>query len=137
MDEQEVRQRIGNSGFQEFLGLQVEAVESGRVEFTIPYHDGLDRGAGDLVHGGVLASVLDIAATYAVMSAVDTPVPTVDMRIDYLRPATHAELTVIGEIVRIGGTIAVSQAEVHQQRDGETKQIALARNVLSTAHVDS
>ena len=39
-------------------------------------------------------------------------VPTIDLRIDYLRPATPGSLTATGRAVRVGRSVAVADIEV-------------------------
>lgn len=136
MELAEAQKRLESGGFHEFLGVTFEDIDPGHVELALPYHDGLARGSdGEMIHGGILASLLDIAVTYSVISEVDTGVPTVDLRTDYLRPALSKELSVVGDVVRIGGTVAVAEAEVTQVHDGQTKTVAMGRGLLSTAHV--
>jgi uncharacterized protein (TIGR00369 family) len=137
MEIKEAKKRLESGGFHDFLGVTLEDINPGRVEIALPYHDGLARdGDGEMIHGGILASLLDIAVTYSVISEVDVGVPTVDLRTDYLRPAVSKELTVVGDVIRIGGTVAVAEAEVTQVHDGEIKVVATGRGLLSTAHVD-
>jgi len=50
------------------------------------------------VHGGVISTLLDTAAGLSAMSAVSktTPVATLDLRIDYLKPTCPGD-EIIGE----------------------------------------
>jgi uncharacterized protein (TIGR00369 family) len=72
------------------LGMEfVELVDS-HVVFQLPYDPKLvgnpDSG---VLHGGVITALLDAASGAAVFVALGQPVPiaTLDLRIDYLRPA--------------------------------------------------
>jgi uncharacterized protein (TIGR00369 family) len=65
-----------------------------------------------LIHGGALATALDTAACFAAIAAVGEDCATVDLRIDYLRPALDDTLLVTGALVRLGRRFAWSDAAV-------------------------
>ena len=87
----------------------------------------LGRPGPGALHGGILATLVDVACSMAVIAQTGDSVYTVDMRVDYLRPATSAEYTVRGEIVRLGRTLATADAQV-LAADG--KAVAIGRAVL-------
>ena len=73
------------------LGIRFVSVEHGVVVAMVPYRREL---VGDpltgILHGGVVTSLLDSAGGAAVFSMIGAPTPiaTLDLRIDYLRPST-------------------------------------------------
>lgn len=137
MDRDEAEAILQGAPFHEFLGLSFAAYKAGRVVIDVPFRDELVVNEEyDFLHGGVLASLLDTAAHYAVFSEVDARVPTVDFRIDYLRPATTAPMDVTGELVRVGSNIAVADAELHQEYEGDRRTVALGRGAYGVSHVE-
>lgn len=76
------------------LGFEVVSMKDGRAVAKIPYNP---QFVGDplsgVLHGGVVTSLLDTTGGVAVFSAVGipTPIATLDLRIDYLRPSTPGE----------------------------------------------
>jgi uncharacterized protein (TIGR00369 family) len=72
------------------LGLQVGDIEKGRVRGSAPFRPELvgDPQTG-VIAGGVIIALLDHQSGMAVMAALDKPtsVATLDLRIDYMRPA--------------------------------------------------
>ena len=56
------------------------------------------EGAG-VVHGGIIATLLDAATTFALIALDGDDWSTVDLRIDYLRPVPAGPLKVSGEVV--------------------------------------
>lgn len=87
------------------LGLAIDAVEAGKVRVKLPYGEHLvgnpDTG---VIHGGVLTSMLDTCCGFATVTALALPelCPTMDLRIDYMRPATAgATLYAEGEVYRV------------------------------------
>jgi uncharacterized protein (TIGR00369 family) len=77
-----------------WLGLEFVSMERGRCVVKIPYNaDCVGDPATGVLHGGVVTSLLDSAGGGAVVSAIGmpTPIATLDLRIDYLRPSTPGE----------------------------------------------
>jgi uncharacterized protein (TIGR00369 family) len=73
------------------LGLWIEDMQPGTSLFRLPYDEKLvgnpDTG---VLHGGAITALLDGAsgaAVFAALVADFVPIATLDLRIDYLRPA--------------------------------------------------
>ena len=78
-----------------------------------------------VVNGGLTARVADSAMGIAVSRhyGPDTPVTTVEMKINYLRPVAAGKLVARSRIVRDGKRICVGQVDV---RDGDDNLVAIA-----------
>ena len=78
------------------------------------------------LHGGVISATLDAIAGLAVMAAIgarhlDEPIDarlarfgklgTIDLRVDYLRPATGASFIARASVLRLGSRIASTRME--------------------------
>jgi uncharacterized protein (TIGR00369 family) len=114
-----------HSPFMRFLGLEIVKAEKGRVEIRLPFREEFVRADGsDWLHGGVVSALADIAGDYAVMSETAPGVPTIDMRVDYLRPARAGDLTAVGKTVRVGKTVSVADVEI---RDASGTLVAVGR----------
>ena len=135
MDKEEAIERIAQSPYHQFLDLSVDTFEEGRIELHAPFRDEFRRDDSS-IHGGVLASLIDIAATYATISAVDSGVPTVNLEVDYIRPTSPTDLVVEGTTIRAGSTIALARSEVRQEYEGRLTTVACGRGLFSTAHLD-
>jgi uncharacterized protein (TIGR00369 family) len=92
------------------LGLELLEFEEGHVRFGFAPPASARSGEGGAVHGGALATALDTAATFAVISTIGVDATTVDLRVDYLRPALDPQLTVDGVTVRAGRRFAFADA---------------------------
>ena len=68
-------------------------------------------GVGSL-HGGVLATLVDVAASFAVIVRTGESLLTVDMRVDYHRPATATGYRAEARVVRLGRTLATADTQV-------------------------
>lgn len=115
--------------YYETLGIEITAIDDGTAEGRLPVDESVSASLGEPVaHGGAIASLADSVGYWAASSANDFAVtPTVDLRVDYLAPATadlHAEATA----VRNGES--VGNVDVEVEADGEV--VATARGVFKT-----
>jgi uncharacterized protein (TIGR00369 family) len=105
-------------------------VESGTVVIKLPYRPEFRRAPDEAgYHGGVIAALIDLAGHAAIAVQVGRMVPTVDLRIDYLRAAAGGDLTARAKILRAGRSIARADVEI---TDGENNLIAVGRGTYST-----
>jgi uncharacterized protein (TIGR00369 family) len=116
---------FSHSPFMRFLGLEIIAAGKGKVEIRLPYREEFLRTDGsDWLHGGVVSALADIAGDYAVITETAPGVPTIDMRVDYLRPARRGDLTALARTVRVGRTVSVADVEI---RDSSGTLVAVGR----------
>jgi uncharacterized protein (TIGR00369 family) len=111
--------------FNRVLGLKVESLDpdAARLRFDMrPELIGNPRR--QILHGGVISAVLDVAAGFAIHLAVgknrdadahDGEFPsigTIDLRVDYLRPGRGKYFIATGRVVRLGNRVAVAHMEL-------------------------
>jgi uncharacterized protein (TIGR00369 family) len=122
--------RFDHSPFMRFLGLTLIRSEHGLVEVQLPFREEFMRQDGsDWYHGGVISALADIVGDYAVITETGVGVPTIDLRVDYLRPARRGDLTGVGRTVRVGKTVSVADVEI---RDTTGTLVAIARAVYAS-----
>jgi uncharacterized protein (TIGR00369 family) len=114
--------------FYDHLGLQLEAIGDGQCVIRLPYvqHFGNTRGE---VHGGIVASLLDITLSQALRSTFHSPadVATISMTVSYLAPAVGA-LVCSGAVVRAGRSVAFADGEVKDENgDSVCRAVATYR----------
>ncbi|MFB6121820.1 MAG: PaaI family thioesterase [Halobacteriaceae archaeon] len=115
--------------FADLLGVDVTVAEEGHAEGTIEMREELSWNSDRVMaHGGVTFTLADTVGGAALVSMVDQPVPTIDMRIDYLEAGT-GDLAAEAEVVRLGGEVGVVDVLVTAE-DGT--QVADARGVYKT-----
>ena len=108
-----LRARIDRSPFNAWLGLEVLDWGHGAIGLSLRARPNiLGHAAIGALHGGVTAAVMDTACSMAVVAATGESVFTVDMRVDYLRPATAEVYTIRAEVVRLGRTLATADARM-------------------------
>jgi uncharacterized protein (TIGR00369 family) len=119
-----------HSPYMRFLGLELVGSEKGRVEIRLPFREEFLRGDGsDWLHGGVVSALIDIAGDYAVITETGVGVPTIDLRIDYLRPARRGDLLAVARTLRVGRTVSVADVEV---RDRSGTLVAVGRGCYAS-----
>lgn len=109
------------TGLNAHLGIRDRKVVEGRAEVVMEAGDEHLNPAGT-VHGGAIATLVDVAMGRAVGSMIDEgerPV-TIEMKLNYLEPGRPGELVAVAEVRRRGRLFTVVQAEVVQVEDGET-----------------
>ena len=73
-----------------------------------------------MVHGGVFSSIIDAAAFWAVYTGIEDPaagMTTVDLKLNYLSPATSGKLIARGRQIKAGRTLGYAEAEVVDQNE--------------------
>ena len=119
--------------FNRVLGLQVAELRPERVVGRIAMRPELvGHYSFNRLHGGVISAGLDAMGGLAVMAAIgarhmDEPplqrlhrfgkLGTIDLRIDYLRPATGARFRLHGEVLRLGSRVATTRMAFHDRED--------------------
>jgi len=122
--------RLEESPYQRLLGIQLVRAEEGLVEIRLPFREDFLRLDGsDWFHGGIVSALADIAGAYAVVTVGGEDAgATIDLRIDWLKPARKGDLLVTGRVVKTGRTICVADIEV---RDAASALVAVARGTFT------
>lgn len=122
-----IRKAVDTVPFAKLLGIELDDVSRGTATLGINVRDELKQNHG-VVHGGVVASLIDTATAFAIISllAPGERVTTVDLTITYLRPLTEGRVTAVAKVLRAGRRLLVVSAEVF----GKDKK--LATTALST-----
>ena len=104
--------------------------QAGTVTIRLPYREEFRR-APDApgYHGGVIAALIDLAGHAAVAVTVGRMVPTIDLRIDFLRAPAGGDLTARGKLLRAGRSIARADVEIIDDADNV---VAVGRGTYST-----
>jgi uncharacterized protein (TIGR00369 family) len=104
--------------------------QSGAVLIKLGYRPEFRRAPDEPgYHGGVIAALIDIAGHAAVAVRVGRMVPTIDLRIDYLRAAPGCDLTARARVLRAGRSIARADIDIFDDHD---ELIAAGRGTYST-----
>jgi uncharacterized protein (TIGR00369 family) len=118
-----IRDSFARQGLMRTIGAVLEAVDPGTVTISCPFSEALTQQHG-LIHGGVTASLADVACGYAAMSLMPDgmEVLTVEFKVNFLRPATTDRLIAVAKVAHAGRTLSVCEATVFDS--SRTKMIA-------------
>ncbi|UDQ80042.1 thioesterase family protein [Erwinia rhapontici] len=134
MDQAAARRLIGeifvyHMPFNRALGLELDRLESDYAEISLANQTMLvGNSAQRILHGGVIASVLDVAAGLVCVTSALTRqesiteeelrqrlsrMGTIDLRVDYLRPGRGERFTASSSLLRGGNKVSVARVELH------------------------
>ena len=129
----EIQAMLDRSPFIKFCGMRVTEVdpERERIVIVMPMRPEFERGPGTgQYNGGPIASLVDVAGDFALVIRTRGGVPTINFRVDYLRPATNTSLTATACVRRAGRTVGVVDVDVH---DDAGRLIAVGRGCYGMA----
>jgi uncharacterized protein (TIGR00369 family) len=128
-----IQEALARSPFISSLGLEVTATDPARQEITmrVKMRPEFERipGSGQW-HGGPLAAIIDTVGDYALVMMLGRPLPTINFRVDYLKPAVKTALTVIARVRRSGKSVGVVDVDILDDAGG---LVAIGRATYSTA----
>jgi uncharacterized protein (TIGR00369 family) len=125
-------ENVGAPPLHRWLKPEVVSVDesSGAVELRLPLRPEFRRdSARPEIHGGILAVLADIAGHAAVAARLRHGVPTVDLRIDYLRMAAGSFLSACATPLKLGRTLAVVDIRI---TDDQARLVAAGRGTYLT-----
>ena len=129
----EIQARLGGSTFIDFMGLEVlladPATETVAMRLAMRPEFERGRGSGQW-HGGPIAAVIDTVGDYALVMLLGRPLPTINFRVDYLRPAVNTALTATARVRRNGRTVGVVDVDVANDAGA---LVAIGRAAYATA----
>lgn len=119
------------------LGLEITSLEPGFAAMRLEYDERLIANPETgVVHGGVISTLLDTVSGLTAMSAISatTPVATLDLRIDYLKPA-RAGKTIFaeGDCFRLASSVAFVRATAHHGDNTDPIAHCMATFMLNSA----
>ena len=121
-------QFIPASPFAAKLGIVAEVLDGAEVRLRLPWDPG-NTTLGDMVHGGAIAALADVAVMAAAWSGADVPDSlrgvTTSISLQFLAPARATELIAIGRVLRRGKTLVNVDVDVVTP-DGELVAKAIA-----------
>ena len=111
-----IRDWLKQSPFIAFMNLELVAFDgqAGEVTMKMPMRPEFERGGsiGGQFHGGPIAALIDTVGDFAVAVVVKGGVPTINFRVDYLRPSTGTHLNAKARVRRVGRTVGVVDIDV-------------------------
>ena len=111
--------------FNRVIGLKVESTDPDAPKLRFDMRPELiGNPRRQILHGGVISAVLDVAAGFAIHLAVSKSreenasdghfpsIGTIDLHVDYLRPGRGNYFIATGRVVRLGNRVAVAHMDL-------------------------
>jgi uncharacterized protein (TIGR00369 family) len=115
-----LREFFANSPFGRELALELVGIERDQAEVVMPFRPALAT-YGDVIHGGAIATLLDVAATAAAWSGAEDGVvrgATAALSVTYLRAARGADLRARARVARRGRNLCFMEIEAAPEGGG-------------------
>lgn len=116
MKEQAQQESEGSNPFGELIGLSFSSMENGSSQCRLEVTERLLNPNG-VVHGGVIYSLADTAMGGALFSTLneEQSCATVEMKVNYFKPATSGSLSCTAEVVHRGKRFGYLESEVRSE----------------------
>lgn len=116
--EREMRARFEGATFATWMGFELSALDEGSSEVRLQLAEH-HLNPGGIAHGGVVAGLLDSAVGLAhrTLLGMGSTHVTVQLQVNYLRPARPGLLVARGTAVHRGRRIGYGEATLHDADD--------------------
>jgi uncharacterized protein (TIGR00369 family) len=110
--------KLANNPIVNFMSIGLREVTSGEATLVLKHREELRNSMG-LLQGGILGVLADVAGGVSLYSVLSDPlkvvIPTVEFKLNFLRPAKGGDLVARGRVVHSGRQIAVCQVEIFSE----------------------
>jgi uncharacterized protein (TIGR00369 family) len=110
--------KLENNPIVKFMSIGLRKVTSGEATLILQHREELRNSMG-LLQGGILGVLADVAGGVSLYSVLADPlrvvIPTVEFKLNFLRPARGGDLVARGRVVHCGRQIAVCQVEISSE----------------------
>lgn len=132
-----VEKMVASSPFSRRIGTVIDVLEPQRAVFRVPFSTD-NVTAGDLVHGGAIAALIDVAATGAAWSGIEDVTKcrgtTVGLSVSYLTAARGTDLTAEARVRQRGRTVCFVDVVI---RDTEGQEVATAQVIYKLSGAEA
>jgi uncharacterized protein (TIGR00369 family) len=119
------------------LGLELLDLRDGEARGRLPWAEHLvGNPETGVIHGGVITSLLDASCGAAVFQALmdPTPIATLDLRIDYMKPATpRVDVLCVSRVTKVTRNVAFVRATAYHDDEDDPIAMATATFMLGTS----
>ena len=110
--------------FNASLGIRAVRLHPDGITIECPLRDDLRNAAG-VLHGGVTATLADVAVGMALTRHFGghRPATTVELKVNFLRPVAGGKVTARSRLLRVGSTLCVGEVDLF---DEEKRRVGAA-----------
>jgi uncharacterized protein (TIGR00369 family) len=108
-----IRRKLERQNFMHLIGADLTRIEPGRIEATLALGEQHQQQRG-FAHGGLVATMADLAAGFAAVTLVPdgVGVVTAELKVSYLNPGIGTQIKAIGWVLKAGRRLHFCEAEV-------------------------
>ncbi len=135
---QTILRHLERQRFMHHIGCTLTTIEPGHVVAEINL-EAIHQQQLGLVHGGVTATIADVAAGFAAFTLVAPHQHTVtaEIKISYFAKGHRGTLRAVGRVVKAGRRVHFCEADVYcHAHDGSVTHIARATTTMAVIDVD-
>lgn len=121
------RENFGRQAFMKHLGVEMTELKPGYCELELPARPEWMQQHG-FFHGGILATIADVAGGYAAFSLTRSEVTnvTVEMKVNMVSPASGEKLLARSTVLKSGNVLTVCRSDVFSTSKDKEKLCATA-----------
>ena len=121
-----VRTSFAKQAMMATIGASLARVAPGEVDVEVAVSPAIGQQHG-FVHAGAVATAADTAAGYAALTLMPpgAGILTAEFKVNLMAPAEGERLIARGRVLKAGRVLIIAQAEVHAERNGTQKLVAL------------
>jgi uncharacterized protein (TIGR00369 family) len=110
--------KVNKSPYYKLTSMQIRELEWGVCRMHLPVLEKHHQPYG-MAHGGILASLVDSAAYWAVFTQIGYgyKMISIDLKLNYLASASDGELLVVGKSIKAGRTLCMGEASITDQNE--------------------
>lgn len=114
---QALQQLVEVASFPKLIGMRLEAIAIDSATIVLDINQRHFQPFG-IVHGGVLAALIDTATFWAAFARIpeDAGLVNIDLKLNYLQPALTGRLRAEGRCIRPGRSISYAEAHIYDEQ---------------------
>ncbi|HEY0547445.1 MAG TPA: PaaI family thioesterase [Pyrinomonadaceae bacterium] len=123
--ESRVRESFARQQVMQLIGASLSRVDAGAVDITLPFRPDLTQQNG-FIHAGIVTTIADSACGYAAYTLMPAgaSVLSVEFKVNLLRPAAGELFVAEARVIKAGGTLTVTRADVYARADDKQTLVA-------------
>lgn len=131
-----IRDHLTRQEFMKHIGCVLTVIEPGHVEAIIDLRQIHQQQLG-LVHGGVTATIADVAAGFAGFTLVGENEHTVtaEIKVSYFAKGLGQRLRAVGRVAKAGRSMHFCEADVYCENDGVETLVARATTTMAIIRI--
>ncbi len=104
--------------YTQLIGMEFGGIDIDSASITLDIDKQRHLQPYGIVHGGVLATLIDTATFWAAFMRVpdDAGLVNIDLKLNYLQPAIAGRLTAEGRCIRPGRTLSYAEAHIYDDQ---------------------